>query len=201
MNSFNGPLTYEGHVLPIQQLTQPALGHGSHDWPSIRWRVYIVWELAELGFRDDLLTLDLIIRDVHPSHKRIGEADPIQRFGLICGCWGSSGLKTGSGENWLCSADKDRRLRGLLSFYELMASWPRASEHLPLWYALATPEQRLELAAGTPDSDKMLYELELSVWKCFIQTYFPASPIHAAPSSRAQSCRCVAHRSNERLVP
>lgn len=152
-----GDLTYEGHVLPAYSDT---------NWPLPDWRRYIMWELAEMDFRSEFIVLDRLITTIHPHV--IGNTDATLRFSSICEAWGGGGLKPGTGENWLCSTDRMKRMSALASFYHVISVWPRTLDFLMVWDEYKTPESWHDLIN---DQSGVLEKLEAEVWLAYTQTY------------------------------
>lgn len=155
-----GLFSYEGHELPART---------PRDWLSPAWRRYIIWEVTELEFRNELLILDLLIRECHPSTLALHDLTPVERFTLVCSCWGGTGLKPGKAENWLCSADLALRLEALASFHKLMQSWPRTEDALREWEEFQAPDKWPILLKTMPVD--VIERLERSVWKCYVQRF------------------------------
>ncbi|EJD39795.1 hypothetical protein AURDEDRAFT_171066 [Auricularia subglabra TFB-10046 SS5] len=109
------------YVLPPFAYTEDEDG----GWPSVSWRQFWLWELREIEFRHELITLDLTLTQVHPDLDALQRIAPEQRFHSCKSCWGGSDLAPGCddwGENDLCHADLRKRLRALGRFVSFMST-------------------------------------------------------------------------------
>ncbi|EJD39797.1 hypothetical protein AURDEDRAFT_171068 [Auricularia subglabra TFB-10046 SS5] len=156
------------YVLPPFAYTEDEDG----GWPSVSWRQFWLWELREIEFRHELITLDLTLRQVHPDLDALQRIAPEQRFHSCKSCWGGSDLAPGCddwGENDLCHADLRKRLRALGRFVSFMRVWPRVDEHLGPWHSFLFGSDSLD---SVDTSSDFFRALERSAWLCFGQTFY-----------------------------
>ncbi|EJD34118.1 hypothetical protein AURDEDRAFT_176825 [Auricularia subglabra TFB-10046 SS5] len=112
--------SHDDHVLPPFTYTEDENG----GWPSVPWRKFWLWELREIEFRHELISLDLTLRQAHPDLERLQRIAPELRFYSCKLSWGGHDFAPGCdnwGENDLCSADLRKRLRGLGQFTLFMS--------------------------------------------------------------------------------
>ena len=150
LESMSGDITFDGHIV---------------DLDDDAWKQYLLWELTELEFRDNLITLDLLIRHSHPKIESLRHIDPSIRLLDIFRCWGGSSFAV-KGENALCSDDARKRWAAIRAFYDIVSLWPQSATFLPSWAGW-----REEGKDDVP-SDPKLETLESEVWKCYGQVSF-----------------------------
>ncbi|EJD35964.1 hypothetical protein AURDEDRAFT_174965 [Auricularia subglabra TFB-10046 SS5] len=124
--------SHEDYLLPPFVFTEDEDG----GWPSVPWRRFWLWELREIEFRHELLSLDLTLRQAHPDLDKLQAIAPEQRFYSCKLCWGGSDFTPGCddwAENALSHPDPRKRLRGLVHFVSFMSVWPRVDELLGPW--------------------------------------------------------------------
>ncbi|EJD45175.1 hypothetical protein AURDEDRAFT_165717 [Auricularia subglabra TFB-10046 SS5] len=141
-------------------------------WPGVPMRQYGIWELTELEFRYELFSLDLTIRQSHPTVPAFASMAPYERCMECRSVWGGSdftpGLDTRT-DNALCSPDRRTRLEHLYRFYRFMRVWPRVESTLAPWDAFRDGGDSLN---GVDCDSRAFDDLEERVWFCYSQTFF-----------------------------
>ncbi|EJD32389.1 hypothetical protein AURDEDRAFT_178545 [Auricularia subglabra TFB-10046 SS5] len=110
--------SYNNHVLPPFTYTEDETG----GWPSVSWRKFLLWELREIEFRHELISLGLTLRQAHPNLDQLQRILPELRFHSCKLCWGGSDFAPGCddwGENDLCHADLWKWLHGVGQAFSL----------------------------------------------------------------------------------
>lgn len=165
VDSLSNTLLFDGYTIPA---------FGNH-LMSDEWYRFVLWELAELDFRSELLGLDVLIHECHPELRANSRYSRANRYHMVTQCWGGGGICPGSQSNLLCASGATR-LDGLVAFAELMRAWPRTAQYLTPWEAYATSSAW----ENPPEFGSVAFRvLEESVWRCYTQTYFDYRHRHA----------------------
>lgn len=144
-----------------QQL--PAWDPDMRNWAPVEWRRFMIWSVAELQFRHELLAFDVLIRQCHGRRIDAYITQNAQtRYGMLTRCWGGGGVVPTHEENPLCSQDKKKRFRALVAFRDIMRAWPYSERYLPAWKIAEDADQKM------PSQEL----LEQQVWTCYGQVYF-----------------------------
>lgn len=162
LDSIKDELCFDGHKLT------PPKDESDQSWLSLEWKRYVLWDISELEFRYEMLSLAVKMRGWYPEKADLQQMPDLEYFNLVKECWseGLDALKP-RGENWLCSSDPKRRIPALRAFVEVMRYWPRADEMLGPW------EKHWGETAVPPPLDSNAYEeLERSAWYCYLQSYY-----------------------------
>ncbi|EJD41020.1 hypothetical protein AURDEDRAFT_169998 [Auricularia subglabra TFB-10046 SS5] len=151
----------------VHPVTPPQSEHDD-SWLSLEWKRYLIWDISELEFRYEMLSLAMNMRRWYPNKDDLQEIPDIEYFNMVKECW-SEGLEAlkPTDSNWLCSSRPEQRIPAVRTFAQLMKTWPRAPEMLRAW------DNHWDVNSPVPDIDSPEYEeLECAVWHCYLQSYY-----------------------------
>ncbi|EJD34558.1 hypothetical protein AURDEDRAFT_176419 [Auricularia subglabra TFB-10046 SS5] len=161
LDSEKDELYFDGH--PVT----PPQSEFDDSWLSLEWKRYLIWDISELEFRYEMLSLAMNMRRWYPNKDDLHEIPDIEYFNMVKECW-SEGLEAlkPTDTNWLCSSRPEQRIPAVRSFAQLMRTWPRAPEMLRAW------DNHWDVNTPVPDMESPEYEeLERAVWHCYLQSY------------------------------
>ncbi|EJD38798.1 hypothetical protein AURDEDRAFT_172117 [Auricularia subglabra TFB-10046 SS5] len=162
LDSEKDKLYFDGH--PVT----PPQSEFDDSWLSLAWKRYLIWDISELEFRYEMLSLAMNMRRWYPNKDDLHEIPDIEYFNMVKECW-SEGLEAlkPTDTNWLCSSRPEQRIPAVRTFAQLMRTWPRAPEMLRAW------DNHWDMNSPVPDMESPEYEdLERAVWHCYLQSYY-----------------------------
>ncbi|EJD39868.1 hypothetical protein AURDEDRAFT_171005 [Auricularia subglabra TFB-10046 SS5] len=164
---------YTKKILELAPSTISVDGHqlapfSDPDWLPEKLRIYLVWELYEMQFRNALYMVDFAIHKAHPdllSTVADGNADDAavrsrRREAQLRACWGGGNMKPddSSPSPFSVAETTAATLEALVALFKFMSCWPRSEQYLK-----------------NPDSEWTLDnidELARMVWPFFSQSHF-----------------------------
>ncbi|EJD40669.1 hypothetical protein AURDEDRAFT_170296 [Auricularia subglabra TFB-10046 SS5] len=151
----DGPIRFMGQVLEPYDLPP---GDKTYCWPDTQTRALMMWDIAELSFRLELCLFDNMLSLLHPHDLKLRGGSKIERLRMICNIWDlDSFIPTAASS--LTSPEWLQRVDRVTAFYELISTWPRASE------IVSPPPAQFD---GGEDE---FIAWEKTVWHAYARTY------------------------------
>ncbi|EJD36659.1 hypothetical protein AURDEDRAFT_174260 [Auricularia subglabra TFB-10046 SS5] len=136
----------------------PPAGDKTYSWPDARTRALMMWDIAELSFRLELCLFDDMLSLLHPNDLKLRGGSKIERLRMICNIWDSDSFIPTTASS-LTSPEWLQRVDRVTAFYELVSTWPRASE------IVSPPPAQFD------GGEEEFVAWEKTVWRAYARTY------------------------------